>query len=176
MQLRVTTVTLLLAVYIQYIRGFERVIVVSESNVDDDVQVSYDEDVFVTSGTGSGSGSHVFEGSLTLCCIYGNCSCPSLYTALANLTSNTLINVTTDVVLSSIIPLVDLANIKITGHNDPTVNCHNSGGLHFVSCHNCIVNGITWDRCGDTNIRSNKSNFPVLKLINCSNITIENCS
>ena len=65
------------------------------------------------------------------CCIYGNCSCPSLHNGLANLTSNVLINITTDIGLFLIIPLVNLANITITGHNNPTVNCSNSGGIHF---------------------------------------------
>ena len=84
--------------------------------------------------------SHAFKGSLALCCIFGNCSCPSLYTALANLTSNTRINITTDVILFSIIPLADLANIKITGHNNPTVHCNNSGGL--ATFHNCVIQGV----------------------------------
>ena len=34
------------------------------------------------------------------CCVYGNCSCNSLDHALANLTSNVLITITTDVTLS----------------------------------------------------------------------------
>ena len=121
MLLRITIITLLLAWYIQYIEGIEKVIVVSESFVDDDALItliSYDEDSPVNSATDTGNGSHV---SSTLCCIYGNCFCPSLYTALANLTSNVLINITTDVVLFSIIPLANFANITITGHDNPTV-------------------------------------------------------
>ena len=86
---------------------------VSESDINDGALISYDEDIPTTIGIGSGS--HVFQGSLTLCCIFGNCSCPLLYTALANLTSNTLINVTTNVQLPSIISLADLVNITITG-------------------------------------------------------------
>ena len=105
MILRVATIAILLALIVQYAKG--SVISVNESDVHD---------------------SHV------VCCISGNCSCPSLHIALANLTSNVLINVTTDVELSSIISLVNLANITIIGHNNPTVNCNNSGGLHFVSC------------------------------------------
>ena len=131
-------VAILLGLIIQHIDGFDRVIVVSESDVH---VISYNE----TSAIGSGSGSYVFDNS---CCIYGNCSCPSLYNALANLTSDALINITTDVVLSSIVPLVDLANITITGHNNPTVNCNNSGGLNFISCCNCTIEGITWNGCG----------------------------
>ena len=168
----ITVVTLLfLALLIQYIEGYDRVIVVNESGVYDDVSsTSCGEDIFATSTIGSGSGLYVFENS---CCIHGNCCCPSLYAALINLTSNVLINITTDVVLSSIIPLVDLANITITGHNNPTVSCNKTGGLHFMSCSNCTIEGITWDGCGASD---NENVSPVLQLFNSSNITINNCT
>ena len=175
MPLRVTTITLLLqlAMCIQCIKNIERVIV-SELVIDGDVSISNDKDIPATTVIGCGSRSHAFKGSLTLCCIFSNCSCPSLYTALANLTSNTLINITTDVELSSVIPLADLANITITGHNSPTVHCNNSGGLHFISCHNCTIRGITWDRCG--NRENTNVSQPVLQLSNCSEMIIEICS
>ena len=70
--LQVTKVALLLTLFIQYIEGFERVIEISESNDHDELS----SDIIVTSAIGSGSGS---EDS---CCIYGNCTCPSLYNAL----------------------------------------------------------------------------------------------
>ena len=174
MLFKVTTVILLLVVYIQCIEGINRVIVVSEqSDIDDD---NFDKHVPGISATGSGSGSRVFKASLTLqlCCTFGNCSCPSLYNALANLTSNVLIKITTDVTLSSIILLADLTNITITGHNNPTVNCNNSGGLHLISCHNCTIEGISWNSCGDKSSRGNFSR-PVLQVINSSNITFKNC-
>ena len=170
MLLRVSTVVIL-ALFIQQIEGIERVIVVSESDVD---LVSDDEDTLAASALGSGSGSYVFDNS---CCVYGNCSCPSLYNALTSLTSNVLINITaTDVMLSSIIPLLDLANITITGHNNPTVNCNNSGGLHFISCHNCTIQGITWDECGARNITDTGNVSPVIRFCDSSNITLRSCT
>ena len=150
MILRVATTAILLALLVQYVEG--SVIYVNESDVHD---------------------NHV------VCCIYGNCSCPSLYIALANLTSNVLINVTTDVELSSIISLVNLANITITGHNNPTVNCNNSGGLHFMSCYNCTIEGITWEKCGSRDISGtyNEENvYAVLQLFNSCTVAIRNCS
>ena len=161
--LQVTKVALLLTLFIQYIEGYKRVIEISESNDHDELS----SDGIVTSAIGSGSDS---EDS---CCIYGNCTCPSLYNALVNLNSNVLINITTDVELSSIIPLVDLTNIAITGHNNPTVNCNDSGGLHFISCYNCTIEGIIWERCG----ASNDGNvYPVLQLLDSSDTTFKNCS
>ena len=177
MPLRVTTITLLLQLAM-YVQGIERV-KVNKLGIDDDVLISNDEEIpaIESDVTGSESRSHAFKGILALCYIFGNCSCPSLCTALANLTSNTLINVTTDMTLSSVITFADLTNITIIGHNNPTVKCNNSGGLHFASCHNCIIQGIIWDGCGANIIKENANvSHPVLQLINSSNITIKNCS
>ena len=162
MLLKVTIIIVLLAVFIQYIEGFDKVIVVTESR--DDI---IDQDETVTRTMRSGRNS---------CCIYGNCSCQSLYSALANLTSNVLINIKTDVELSSIIQRVNLANVTITGYNNPTVNCNNSGGLHFISCNNCTIEGITWKRCGGSNISGDEKIYAIMQLSNSSNITIQNCS
>ena len=102
--------------------------------------------------------------------MYGNCSCSSLDHALANLTSNVLINITTDVTLSSLVTASDLKNVSIIGQNNPTVNCKSVGGsIHLNFCLNCIVQGITWDGCGTVHVAG-------LMLTNSSNITINNCS
>ena len=57
------------------------------------------------------------------CCVYGKCSCSSLDHALANLTSNVLINITTDVTLPSLVTVSNFENMSIIGHNNPIVNC-----------------------------------------------------
>ena len=105
-----------------------------------------------------------------LCCVYGNCSCYSFADALGNLTSNFLLNITTNVILTSVIHASNLVNVVIIGHNNPTVNCEGAGGIHFTSCHNCIIQGITWRGCGTDN------NEPGLQLTNSSDITIQKCS
>ena len=110
----------------------------------------------------------------TFCCEYENCSCYSLDYALANLTSNVLINITTDVTLSSLTKPSNLENVSIVGHNNPTVNCTNVGGIHFTFCHNCIIQCITWHGCGRKNIDTNTE--PGLQFGHSSNITIQNCS
>ena len=136
--------------------GNQRIVYVSEL-------ISNDED-FITSG--EDDNSHI-------CCVYGNSSCNPLDHALANLTSNVLINITTDVTLSSIIKVSNVENVTIIGHNNPTVNCKSFGGIHFTFCHNCIIQGITWDECGTENIDHRIE--PGLKLSNCSNIKITDC-
>ena len=164
-------ILVVLALFIQCIEGYERVIVVSNDTVDDTVGglFSYGEDNNTASSVGS---SNTYKSS---CCTNGNCSCPSLYNALANLTSDVLINVMTNIELFSRISLSDLTNVRIAGHNNPTVECSTSGGLHFTSCHNCTVTGINWRGCGG-NISDDRNAYPVLQLCNSSNITIENCS
>ena len=110
-----------------------------------------------------------------LCCVYGNCSCTSLYTALVNLISNVLINITTDVKLfGSIISLDGLAIISIVGHDNPAVHCNNYRGIHFTSCYNCTIEGITWERCGA--ITDNENVYPALQFYNFSSVNIKKCS
>ena len=105
------------------------------------------------------------------CCAFGRCYCRSLDRALANLNNSFLINITTDTMLSSLIEISHLGNVSIIGHNNPTVNCKNVGGIHVTFCHNCIIQDITWDGCG-----SIKTQQPGLKFKNSCNVTIHNCS
>ena len=121
---------IILTIVIQYVDGYQRIVQVSELFSDD-------EDFF-TSG----------DGDFFTCCVYGNCSCNSLDYALSHLTSNVLINITTDVTLSSLAKVSDLENVSIIGHNNPNVNCRNVGGIQYTFCHNCIIKNIIWDGCG----------------------------
>ena len=100
-------------------------------------------------------------------CVSENNSFHSFEDALNNLTSNVTIHVTTDVILHSYAYLENLENISIFGSTNPTVKCNNDGGLHFSFCHNCIIEGITWDGCGtQTN--------PVILFSGSSNTAIRN--
>ena len=94
-----------------------------------------------------------YDGHFT-CCVYGNCSCNSLGIALASLVSNVLINITSDVILSSLIKVSGLQNVTIIGYNNPTVNCRDVGGIQFIFCHNCVFKDITWNRCGNDNTQN----------------------
>ena len=104
------------------------------------------------------------------CCINGNCSY-SFDNLATDLSNNSVTNITCDIELSSVITIVSLANITITGNNNPTVGCNDSGGFHCLSCHGVKIQGITWDRCGSEN-RSNFAN-PVIKMDKSSAITIQ---
>ena len=145
---------MLLAVMVQYVVG-EQIRVVHVSKL-----ISYNDDF--------SSASDKYNSS-DVCCVYGNCTCYSLDYALANLTSNVLINITTDVMLSTFIERSNLQNVSITGYNSPTVNCKNAAGIHFKFCHNCIIQGIAWNNCGSTTKAGLTLNY-------YSNVTIQNCS
>ena len=150
----ILTVALALALVVQFVDGNQRIINVNALEL-----ISDDED-FLTSASG-GDGNHI-------CCMHGNCLCNSLDLALAYLTSNVIINITTNVTLSSIIKALNLERVSVIGHNYPTVNCKVTGAINFDFCHNCIIQGITWNGCG-TETR------PALKLHTSLNITIKNC-
>ena len=99
-----------------------------------------------------------------------------LYNKLVHLTSNSLINITHNATISSVIQLVGLSNITILGHNNPIVYCNNYGGLHFMSCYNCTIEGITWKGCGGRKSNKSKKIHPVFQLSNSSNIVIKYCN
>ena len=149
---RVISVIVLVYLVVQIVGGNQKIVYVSKS-------ISDDEDFF-TGGDGNSS---------VMCCVYGKSTCNSFYHALANLTSNVLINVITDVTLSSLINAPNLENVSIIGHNNPTVSCKKTGGLHCNICHNCIIKDITWDGCGsetESGIKLGDSSITVI--INCS--------
>ena len=102
---------------------------------------------------------------------YLNYSDCSFYNELVGLTSNGMINITTDVLLQATVQLSSLENFTIIGNYNATVNCDNAGGIHFNHCRNFIIIGITWEKCGNK-----KDNQPAVKLNDSSNIIIQNCS
>ena len=93
----------------------------------------------------------------------------SIDDVLNNVTSsNTIINISTDAVLSSIVTLEGLYNITIIGQGNPTVNCNDIGSVKFVSCNNVAIEGVNWERCGSTKL----SAYPGIQFYNSSNIFI----
>ena len=150
---------IVLAVVVQCVYGYQRIVHINEHFSDDDYYSSGNKKDLII-----GSGDNL------LCCVYGNCSCYSFYQALTHLTSNLLLKITTDVTLTSVIHASNLVNVVMIGHKNPTVNCEGAGGIHFTSCHNCIIQGITWRECGTDN------DEPGLQLTNSSDITIQKCS
>jgi len=109
------------------------------------------------------------------CCVKGECPCSSLSTALQSMTSNTVINITSQLVTlhrNVTMGSGDLINITITG-NDATIMCNNSGSVQCSGCNNVTVKGITWDKCGFGNTMEI---VPGIQFNMISNILIINCT
>ena len=98
---------MIVAVIVKFVNGYQSIIHVSELISEESIIAS------------------------NKCRVYRICSCSSLDHALANLTSNTLINITTDMTLSSPIIASDFENVSIIGHNNPTVNCNSAERIHI---------------------------------------------
>ena len=110
----------------------------------------------------------------TECCVNGTCTCSSLSTALLNIDNNTIINITSEsVALNNTTTMGSgkLTNITITGSN-VTIMCNNSGSVYCESCDDVMIEGITWDRCGDPNV----ANIAGVTFNGTSNISIVNCT
>ena len=146
-------------IFMTFVQGFE--------------ESSGDKDYSSVLGSGSGQSTFNNESTNDMNCDpytlnYSDCS---FYHELANLTSNGLVSIMNDVMLLSVVPLVGLKNVTIAGHDNPTVNCNDAGGIRLDDCCNCTIMGITWKKCGTKN-----SNMPAMELYNSSNILIQNCS
>ena len=128
-------------------------------------QCVHSKDIIINSDNGNDS---------TECCVNGECTCSSLSTALLNIDNNTIINITSEsVVLNNTTTMGSgkLTNITITGSN-VTIMCNNSGSVYCESCDDVMIEGITWDRCGDPN----GTNIAGVTFNGSSNISLVNCT
>ena len=111
--LKIVIIAILVAVVIQPMKGKESEVTVTHGQlINDDLD-------FYTDGDGSATEVVPYSGSG--CSANIKCSVKSLNLALADLKSNSVIDITTDMTLFSIIPIVGLVNVSIIGHNQPTV-------------------------------------------------------
>ena len=88
----------------------------------------------------------------TTCCRNGTCLCNSLYEALLYIESNTTVNITSkSVLLEQYVPIYikSLNSVIIRGNNNTMVMCNDKGGVESTSGYNILIEGITWDKCGD---------------------------
>ena len=107
------------------------------------------------------------------CCVKGECPCSSLSTALHSMTSNTVINITSQsVTLHSKVTMGSghLTNIAIVG-NGATIMCNNRGSVECYQCSGVIIKGITWDKSGP----DHKETLPIISFRYISNIMIADC-
>ena len=140
------------------------------------------DDYMINDGSAQDNGS---ASTVTTCMQYSSMvyTCPSFQAALEILENNTIINITTNVVLlQSIVHLNQLNNIAIVGQNMTVVECNDSGVLNCSSCSNVTIRGITWNKCGTYMEISNTDfgpaityHYPGIIFSKCSNIFIQHC-
>ena len=107
------------------------------------------------------------------CCIIGTHLCGSLYKALSCIEDNSVINITSSLVtLHNAAHMRSRNNITIVG-NEVTVTCNDTGSLDCLYCSNVVIQGITWDRCGNPN----DSVIPyAIAFVTAVNVTITKCT
>ena len=108
-------------------------------------------------------------------CILNNTpQCSSFHYVLAHLQSGDYVNVTSNSVsLLTVVELQNINNITIRGQGNTIVICNNTG---VVSCNNCsdvVIEGITWDQCGDLR---KKDIYAGINFHTISNLTVQNCT
>ncbi|XP_065910756.1 uncharacterized protein [Dysidea avara] len=90
------------------------------------------------------------DGNDTEGCLEGDYPCSSLGYVLNHLQSNDCVNITSNSVpLTTIVELHNLNAITIRGQGNTIVMCNNTGGVSCNNCSNVVIEGITWDGCGD---------------------------
>ena len=108
----------------------------------------------------------------TGCCTDGSCPCSSFIDALKHLKDDTTVNIISQLVtLDSNVTMGSgsLNNIRIRG-NGAIVMCNNKGSVACRSCSNVIVEGITWDRCANSEFTQG------IGFVNAVNVTLHNCT
>ena len=110
-------------------------------------------------------------------CLRQEIPCLSLHYALSHLQNGDCVNIVSDTVsLSRMVHLSNLDTITIRGKGNTIVMCNNSG----VSCNKCsnvVIEGITWDQCGDPKQQrqARVDGFGGLNFTSVTNLTINNC-
>jgi len=110
------------------------------------------------------------------CCTVGECIFYELIDALTSCTNNTVINITTNAVLSQDVTLKYLENVTITaGHRNSIIKCNRAEAVTFVYCKNIRIVGINWEGCGIKS-QQNRITGSAIQLYSTSSIVIQQCS
>ena len=120
------------------------------------------------STTGSGDLNEISHNGLP-CGVSGNLTFYSIDDALNNISSNDVIYIISDTVLSTNFTLEGLENITIIGQRNPVVFCNNTGAIKFISCKAVIIEGVRWEHCGSIP-------YPAIEFYNSSTLSFERCA
>ena len=108
----------------------------------------------------------------------GHIPCTSLDCALTHLQSDGCVNITSAMIpLSTVVKINNVNNITIRGQGNTIVMCNNTGGVSCNNCSDVVIEGITWDKCGDPGLQhlAYPNAFGGLNFTNVTNLIIQNC-
>ena len=119
----------------------------------------------------------VVDGSLDdsqHCLLNNTLQCSSFHYVLAHLQSGDYVNVTSNSVsLLTVVKLQNINNTTIRGQGNTIVMCNNTGGVSCSNCSDVVIEGITWDQCGDLR---KKDIYGGINFHTITNLTVENCT
>ena len=110
------------------------------------------------------------------CVVNNTLQCSSFHYVLTHLQSGDYVNVTSNSVsLLTVVELNNINNITIRGHvqGNNIVMCNNTGGVSCNNCSDIVIEGITWDQCGDLQW---KDIYGGINLHTTSNVIVQNCT
>ena len=102
------------------------------------------------------------------------CLCNSFYNALESIENNTIIKITSKHIIledTANVGNEHLNNVTLVG-NDVVVMCNNTGGVFWRSGDNILIEGITWDQCGNPRYPP----IPAFTFENVYNVSISKCT
>ena len=83
-------------------------------------------------------------------CRTGQIPCASLDYALTHLQSDGYVNITSAMIsLTTVVKMNNVNNITIRGQGNTIVMCNNTNGVFCNNCSDVVIEGITWDQCGE---------------------------
>ena len=107
-------------------------------------------------------------------CLQGDSPCSSLDYVLSHLQSGDLVNVISSLVpLHTMVKLNSTNAITIRGNGNTIVMCNNTGGVFCNNCSDVVIEGITWDQCGDL---QRQDLYGGINFHTISNLTVQNCT
>ena len=112
-------------------------------------------------------------------CLTVEVPCASLDYALSHLQSGDYVNITSAVVsLLSVVKINNVNNITMRGQGNTIVMCNSTGGVSCTNCSDVVIEGITWDQCGDPDLQglAYPKAYGGLNFTNVTNLLINNCT
>ena len=110
-------------------------------------------------------------------CLEGKYPCSSLGYVLNHLKSNDCVNIASNsLLLATMVKLHNLNAITIRGQSNTIVMCNNTGGVSCNNCSNVVIEGITWDGCGNPKQQDPRTQDSTggLTFTNIANLSISN--